>query len=461
MPFEKKHEEILTGGINLLPPSDLIAPNQAQVAINWRVDQRGALRGRQGMEALSGWPTNLGSGAGYVHSLMLVEDVPDKRRYAGADEFLYRNGVQVIDAITGSPAVFNGEQLGLCSYEGMLWVMNKALQGRDDGTNFYRWLPEPPEDPATVAKTSGSLGSKVRYYVTFSTAENYESNPGTYVDGVFSPISDWIEDTAATFGVTLSAIPTFGESGVADPQVTKRHIYREGGMLPAPYRVHTIEDNTTTTWTDDGSTVNGRAVPDDSTSDAEAIADGFLIEDDHDPAPQAAVMLHTPYFNRILAGGTDANPNRLFWTETSKLWYFPGSDSALEGNWVDIGELNEWIVAISPRSRMTIIYKEHSIWRMIGDMSNGVLEQTASDTGLIGRKAWAQAGPVDYFQGKEGIYQFSGDVAVKTSLQLDPIFKGWHITNNSDAIPIDEATRESAAMAVKHDRLYFAFPEET
>jgi hypothetical protein len=454
MPFEKRHEEILTGGINLLPPSDLIARDQAEVAINWRVDQQGALRGRQGMEALSGWPTNLGSGTGYVHSLMLVEDLPDKRRYAGADELLYRNGVVVIDSITGAPVLFNAEQLGLCSFEGMLWVMNKARQGRDDGSNFYSWLPAPPEHPATVAKTTGDLGSKVRYYVTFSTAEGYESNPGTYVDGVLSPISDWIEDTAASFGVALSAIPVS-----TDPQVTQRHIYREGGMLPAPYRVHTLDNNTTKNWTDDGSTVNGRDVPDGSTSDAEAVADGFLMEDDHDPAPPAAVMLQTPYFNRILAGGTDEHPNRLFWTPSNKLWYFPGSDSELEGNWVDIGELNEWIVGISPRPRMCIIYKEHSIWRMIGDMSNGILEQTNSDTGLIGRKAWAQAGPVDYLQGKEGIYQFSGDIPAKSSPQLDPIFKGWH--TNSDAIPIDQALREQACMAVKHDRLYFSYPEES
>lgn len=453
MPFQKLVEDVLTGGINLLPPPDLIARDQAQTCLNFRVDQLGALRGRLGMESISDWPT-LGSGTGYVHSLITVEALPEKRRYAGADELLYRNGVLVDDSLTGAPVAFNGEQLGLCSYEGMLWVMNKARQGRDTGSYFYSWLPAPPEDPPGVAKTTGDLGSKVRYYVTFSTAEDYESNPGTYVDGELTPVSDWIEDTAATFGVTLSSIPVS-----LDPQVTKRHIYREGGMLPAPYRVHTIEDNTTTTWTDDGSTVNGRDVPEGSTSDAEAVADGFLIEDDHDPAPEAAVSLQTPYFNRILAATTAAHPNRLFWTPADKPWYFPGSDSELEGNWVDIGELNEEIVAISPRSRYAIIYKEHSIWRIVGDMETGVLEQTNSDTGLIGRKAWAQAGPVDYFQGKEGIYQFSGDIAVKTSPQLDPIFKGWH-TGTAEAIPIDQAEREKACMAVKHDRLYFCYPKE-
>jgi hypothetical protein len=435
----------MTGGINLLPPPDIIKRDQSQIANNWRVDQHGALRGRLGTVALSGWPTGLGSGNGYVHSLMLVEALPAKRRYAGVDEYLYRNGV-LLDVEGGpSPASFNGEQLGLCSYEGMLWVMNEQLQVRDNGSKLYYWQAEPPDAAPSVAKTSGELSGRVRYYVTYSTVENYETNP--------SPASDYIEDTAATFGVTLSAIPVS-----TDPQVTKRHIYREGGLLPAPYRVHTIDNNTETSWTDDASQVNGRAVPDSSTADAEAVADGFLIEEDHDPPPEAAVMLHTPYFNRILAGGTAAHPNRLFWTESNKLWYFPGSGSELEGNWVDVGELNEWIVAISPKPRMCIIYKEHSIWRIVGDTPNGILEQTNSDTGLIGRRAWAQAGVVDYFQGKEGIYQFTGDHAIKTSAQLDPIFKGWHTPSGYQ--PIDQTERDKAVMAVKHDRLYFSYPEE-
>jgi hypothetical protein len=431
--YQKQIQKVLTGGVNLLPPSDMLQEHQAEYALNWRVDQVGALKARQGTTLLyGGYPS-------YVHTLALVEGTArtaaQRDRYVGADEYLYLRDQLVTLAGTSMPATYDGTQLGWASYRGYLWVMNQARQSRVDGELAYAWTPAAPGAASTVAKTTGTLGGTVRYYVTYDTADGHESNP--------SPVSADVSDTAASFGVTLSDIPTSG-----DPQVTMRRIYREGGQLPGPYRVHTLADNTTTTWTDDG------------TNDDELIvrAPGILLEFDHDPAPEAQ-GLAGPYFHRLLVFASGGHPNRLWYTPQMMPWYFPGSDDDAEGNWVDVGELAEAIVAVSVRPRYCVIYKEKSIWRLVGDLENGVLEQTNSDTGLIGRRAWAQCGSFDVFQGKEGLHRFNGDTAEKITDNLDPIFKGMTAGSIIKRRPVEEDGREFACMAFKHGRLYYSYRE--
>lgn len=458
MAFKKIVQKILTGGINLLAPSDLLPPDGGECSKNWRVDTFGNLRSRDGMTVV------MESLDEHVHTLVLVsgESAGSKRRYAGAGMRLFQASGENSateakrDAITGDFATFSGSQLGVVSYDGLLWAMDQLKQGRDDGSlygtywhaddgalgSFYPWLPKPPNAVPGVTQTTGTLGGAVKYYVTYDTAEGRESNPTT-VGGLITPSGE-ITDAVASFGVVLSGIPVS-----PNPEVDKRHIYREGGMLPAPYRVWTINDNATTSWTDDG-----------SVTDSMAVEDGYLMEEDHDPAP-AAQVLAGPYNNRLIAGCSALHPNRMWWTPATKPWYFRGSTSDAEGDWLDVGELNEETVAFSLRPRMVIIYKEHSIWRLVGDLDDGILEQTNSDTGLIGRKAWYSEGGYDYFQGKEGVYRFDGDHAVKISERVDPIFKGWQSgsTDVNPVRPIDQEIRKFACMAIKHGRLYFSYPE--
>lgn len=457
--FKKQSQKVLTGGISLLQPGDLIAADGAECAKNWRVDTVGNLRSREGMSVVTfGLEAN-------IHTLILVsgEGVGSKRRYVGAGQRLYQSGGGYSvaeakrDAWSGSNVEFSGYPLGVVSYDGWLWVMDPIKQGRDDGSlagayahaadgalgSFYPWLPTPPFLTGSAVVTTGTLGGTVNYYVTFDTDEGRESNPSSTVAGVITPIS-WT-NTAAPFGIILGGIPVS-----LNPEVTKRHIYRSGGMLPAPYRIHTIEDNTTTVWTDNG-----------TVTDSQAIEDGYLMEEDHDPAPPAYILAG-PYNNRLIAGCSFARPNRMWWTPATLPHYFPGSASDFEGNWLDVGELNEEIVAFSVWPRMVVIYKEHSIWRHIGDLGEGTLEQTNSDTGLIGRRAWASYNGADYFQGREGLYRFDGDHAVKITERVDPIFKGWQSgTLGVNPVPAaDPDTKQWACMAIKHGRLYFSYKEQ-
>jgi hypothetical protein len=343
-------------------------------------------------------------------------------------------------------AVFDGDFLGWASHQGLLWVMNRALQGHVAATSLYPWLPAAPAAAPAVIKISGGLSGAVRYYFTYSTYREHESNP--------SPVSEEISDTATTFGVTLT-IPASD-----NPEVTKCHIYRVGGLLPVPYLVYTL-NATSGVISDDG----GSGAPQDNgdpnvwfLSDAAAIEYGQAMEDDHDPPP-AAFGLAGPYFERLLAFNSLANPNRLWWTPTSMPWYFRGSGTA-DGDWVDVGEEGEPIWAVSVKPHMCIIYKQHSIWRLLGDPSNGLIERVIPHMGIVGPRAWASHGVVDYFRGPEGIYLMTGELAIKVSTKVDPMFKGLTSGVARPTSPIDAAERYGEVLAVKVDRLYHCYREQ-
>lgn len=447
MPYEKQVQKLLSEGINLLPPSDIIAEGEAEKCVNWRPDQAAKLVSRYGAE-------ELGHGFGdWVHDIFVVEAPPANRWYVAGDTKLYHHtatgaaGVEITDAITGGAVPFTNDFFGLASMHGYLWVMNKLRQGRDDSILFYPWLPAAPETAATVAAAAGELSGGVQYYVTFSTAKEYESNP--------SPIS--LEVASVTpFGVTLSAIPTS-----VNPEVTKRHIYRQGGKLPAPYLVRTILDNTTTTVTDDGGTAAAAAESDDETlyflSDIQAVEAGRVIEDDHDPPPEA-FGIAGPYFDRLLAFNSTAHPNRIWWTPSGQPWFFRGSASD-DGDWVDVGEDLEAIYAISIKPHMAIIYKRHSVWRLVGDTEDGSLEQITPAVGLRGPRAWTSHGVVDYFRGHEGIYLCTGERTLKISEKIDPIFKGFQSGVVSPTKPLDPTQAYYEVIAIRNDRLYFCYAE--
>jgi hypothetical protein len=532
LPFERQTQKLLSEGVNLLPPSDLIGDGEAEKCVNFRPDQLGKLRSRRGS-------TSTVSGLGdWVHTIATVDSAPSAGWYLGVDDKLYnhdapQHATLVTDAITAAACAFDGDFLGWASMHGYLFTMNKARQGRVLGALLYPWLPDPPAKP-TVAAAAGNLTGKVRYYITFSTDREYESNP--------SPPSDWI--TVSTSGATI----TF--TWPANPEVTKAYVYREGGKLPVPYQHASLRPvreagATTVTVTDTGFDLSlgqdlldqllgvFRAYPalwarqaemqavilpsillpaaelpihkayvirdylmymadevglsaDDraamltaawgflgpwgdaglvpltglATDEASMIAQGIVLEDDHDPPPPA-FGLAGPYFDRLLAFTSKAHPNRIWWTPTSMPWYFRGSASDLEGDWVDVGEESEPIYAISVKPHMCFIYKAHSLWRIVGDFDEGSIEQISPVMGLKGPRAWASHGVVDYALGAEGLYIVAGELAIVISEKVQPIFTGITSGIVRPTKPMDAAEGYYAAIAIKNDRLYFSYKEQS
>lgn len=277
-------------------------------------------------------------------------------------------------------------------------------------------------------------GQDIEYKFTYANDSEHESNP--------SPIS-----TSVVINKTSVALSSLTAS--ADAQVTKKYIYRRGGLLPDFYRVSaTGVANATTTYTD-------------TNSDEDVLALGIILEDDND-APPAAKGLAGPYFGRLVAWSTSTNVARLFWSKLDKPFAWPGAANSIEGNWENIGSTTEEIVWCTHRQTELWIYKENTIWTIGGDPDDGsnAFRLTSSPVGLIGVGAVCRAGDVDYFQAKEGIYRFNGHSAVKVSTKLDPIFKGLTTTIATGiTIPaIDSTNRANSVIEFINDRVYFSYP---
>lgn len=279
---------------------------------------------------------------------------------------------------------------------------------------------------------AGPLEGDYQYWVTFDNDLGHESIP--------SPASSTV--TLTKQGVNLTSIPIS-----ADEQVTKRHIYREGGAAGLPLRVHTLADNTTTTWND-------------RSADNLAQASGIQMTSVNADPPPAAAGLLGPYFGRLIAWRSTAHPSRYWWNPTAQPWKWPGAADEAEGNWEDCGDDREPIVSITDHRRMLWMYKERSIWRLDGDPQTADPVQTNSDVGIVGKHAVAKAGAVDFFVAQDGVYLFNGDTAQKISQKINPIFKGDYVDIGYGALlsPLNAAHIDQCVLGVWQNRLYFSYP---
>ncbi len=400
MSYERKSLQLLGGGLNLLNPTDQLAAGDALQMLNWRVDQGGFLKSRSAPHAFLDFSgANPYYTAHPIHTIGRWGDV----YYIGVWDALFRS------TNLTAPLTFNlfatrfeaGSRIGLVPMNGRLWCMNRGQSGSDDGTTFAQWgITAPASEPHVAAGTVDPTGpgpGQYDYYVTFLLADLTESNPSPFIG--LSRIQLGVATDVVVTAIAVSA----------DPRVTARALYRVGGSLGQAYRVTVINDNTTTTFTD-------------TLADAILIEEDIVLEVDHD-APPAAAGIVGPYFSRILAFSSLANRNRLWWTKPDEPSYFPGSGSGI-GQWVDVGDDDEDIVWVTLHPRIAVIYKQRSIWRLVGDPDTGTLEQTSTVAGLSGASAVVNAGDVDYFRGDDGIYEFNLNAATDVSPSVKPIFQG-------------------------------------
>lgn len=279
-------------------------------------------------------------------------------------------------------------------------------------------------------------GDDVQYYVTWANNDGHESNP--------SPVS------AKQIVDLQNVVVTQPATSPTDAQVTKWNVYRSGGGLDGVYRA-----NFTPIPIGTGSF-------NDTKSNEQLTAFAIQMAVDND-APPAARVLAGPYLGYLLVASSADHKARLWWSKRNKPYAFPGAATD-EGQWVDIGDTGEEIVAMTVRPRMVIIYKENSIHRLIGDPDDttGDTEVTNEQLGVIGANGVVKAGQFDYFHAKDGIYVCAnGETAQKVSEKLDPIFKGRTTTLASGVTipPIDAGNRDKACLGFRNERLYFSYPE--
>ncbi len=284
------------------------------------------------------------------------------------------------------------------------------------------------DDWEVFGSLDGTLeGEDIQYGYTFLNDDEHESS-----------LSELSAKTA--FNRTGARISGFASS--PDAQVTQMHIYRTGGKLGG--RIWRVTESPIDI---------SETEYDDLLSDADAIALGFEAPLDNDPPPAAQVLVG-PYLGRLIAFGGA----RMYWSKLNQPWAWPGSDSEV-GNHAPVGDSGEDVVAATMRPRFIHIYKENTIWRLVGDPDdiNGELEIVNYNYGAVGPQAVTHAGGVDYFVSKEGVYEFDGQSARKISDKIDPIFKGQTVTLATGVTISPISARDKSVLEFVNGRLYFSY----
>jgi hypothetical protein len=230
----------------------------------------------------------------------------------------------------------------------------------------------------------------------------------------------------ANQNATLSSIPVSG-----DPQVNERNIYRldSGGA----YRlVHTIADNTTTTYTD-------------TTSDANVAGQNLLVRD---PPPSATVSFyHKDYMFLFGLHTADANPSTLSdltWANPTEPWGFNQASQFFPAG-ENLG--NDVAVAGTSTSALGFLLKQRTAYGVFGDSTNDFYVQKLFDIGCIAPRSAIVAQGVTFWLSAQGVYAFDGAAA--------PQYLSKRIKRFLEA----NRTVLSTAVGAYKDRCYFlSFP---
>lgn len=425
MAYEKKTQSILAGSVNILPPGDLIPEEDALVIRNFRSNTAGSLRSRAGMVSLV-------TGLAAAPDSMLTGD---GRRYVSAGGSLYCNGSSIASGFGG---VY---PLGMVSFQGFLWATSPSKSGKHDGTVFTPMGIVAPTAAATalaVAPTGTGRTGTYLYYVTFVDEHGYESGPNPSASV-----------TLAAQAASLTGIPIY--SGPAGVTIFRR-IYRAGGAQKNALRIAELADNSTTTY-------------DDEMSDVAAEEAGLLFDAINNNVPPNSIGVVGPYYDRLLYFSTPAHPSRVWYSKQLQPYAVPGSDPLdTAGNFFDVGQKGEAVLAISIRPRQIVIYKERSIWRVAGDPGaiDGTLEQITDSQGIVGRKALASGEGYDFFLSPEGLMSFDGETPKKISLKMDPFFLGEYPDNYNSSLgtPFFTPRRSQVCMAFRRGQLWISLPTD-
>lgn len=234
------------GGRSTKPPS-LIRHDQLAVALNGYVDDGPLWKKRYGkMKRIA--DVALGTGK----SLWEYRKSDGTRQLLGFDSTtmrVYNDGL--VQAYAPTTAWTNGF-IELVHALDNAYLFNGAdAVRRWQGARLYTaGLLAPSGAPTAAAPSAGGTlpaGTALYYAVTFVYGTLGESNLG--------PPSAGQTPNAGNLTIGLSAIPTGATSlwpGGGTSDVTARRIYRRTGTTGAWQRLKEIADNTTTTYTDDG-----------------------------------------------------------------------------------------------------------------------------------------------------------------------------------------------------------------
>jgi hypothetical protein len=272
------------------------------------------------------------------------------------------------------------------------------------------WGIEAPSDFMSLTSgPPGNLNGTYYYCITFGNV-NQESSQGV----VSGPI------TVVNQQILLSLIPIS-----TDPQVTQRNIYRLSlGALNQFYLIHTINDNVTTTYTDNL---------------ADANVTGQLLTVNRDlPFPFDFICTHQ---ERIWGWGTPTDPSLVYYSNLNEPWGFN-----LVTGFLPVGEnsFNDAANGMTSQGGVLLLNKDRSLYAVYGSTNADFIAIKISDTGcrsglsvatLDGMSGWINKRGVWFCDGttpqnmSDGQYQVSNIKKFITTLldvDLDTAVGFWY-----------------------------------
>jgi len=409
------------GGLNTRVASHLLHEKEAQVFQNLTLSaERGLIKRRNGYTK-------------YNSSQIDANPITGLHRYYkrdGTKHFVIGSGTKIYKA---SGSTLNASTLASGFTSGAGWFFDTiddvliAANGVDatqrfDGTTMRdAGFPAPTASCAAVAGSGTTMTGTYKYVVTFIYDDaSEESSVGPEMtSGV----------TVSGQGVDLSDIP------LGNASCTQRNIYRteDGGILY--YYLATIDDNTTTTYHD-------------TATDADLdLAD--LAPDDNGVPPICKYV--ASFANRMWYANLSDNPSRIMFsaiteseassnvTGTQPSHGAAGAEIVPSDFWIDVNDDDgDEITGLGVTLDSMIIFKEKSIWRIVGsDPSNFELQKANTDMGCIAPRTIAKVETLLYFLtggDKPSIAATDGINTIPIGERIQPTLEG----------DIDRTTLETA-----------------
>lgn len=367
-----------------------------------------------------------------VHSLYIN---PTIRHIAGIGRDIFAGtALGSLTAFGGGLDNANTNQVKMSFAEYMIRVFfetGNTARCVDTSGNAHTVDWAPPGAASVAVGAGGALTGTYTYKVTFVTSDGRESDLGTASSTV----------TPGAQKVDLTNIPT------GDSKTAQRYIYRKGVALARYYKVATIADNTTTTYTD-------------NQTDTATLTDGILgagEADDDEPntrlGSSATVKYPALFYDRMFwVDQTSGSVNKLIWSKPTNPFAYPAV------NYIEVGDAKP-VYRIVPFLDDLIIFKSDSIWRLSGsDEDTFSLFKTPANVGTDAPWSIVKLQDRIVFANEHGIWFFDGITARPATNRLDLFFLGQ--TRNGVAPPVSTASvRYNWDATFSQGRYYLAYAD--
>jgi|GEM_PF-4303335 len=417
-----------SGGLNTRDFDTIIQANELSDVMNFKYDKRGSLTMRGGFTKLN----NIEYGSSQCYS------VGGYYKTGATREEIVVSGTTIGKRLEGGVTIAD---IGTGYTAGTYWdihqFMDHLFMG-DGGTNTFQvydgsdiWDIGYIIPASGVTATEGAAGvlenKEYQYHVTYYYADG-ESNSNATPTAI---------TPAANKKIELTNIPT------GNSRVTQRKLYRTEGDGTTFKLLTTIEDNTTTSYSD-------------NTPDSGLGAD---IDTDNTYSNLQNCKFNINHKSRMWYAGDPNNPSTLYYSKA----LHPESNPSTY-TWAIGSQDGDVITGLAVNLGALIIFKKYSTWVITGDLPTGasadmVLEQVNPSIGCVGFKTIDHAGnDLLFMTPSNGVQRLHRIILAETE-SMDAEALSYKIEPTIDALNNDMLYKAHAA--VWNNKYYLFVPHDT